>query len=1777
MTDREAWGDWIDGSFVGIPSDDRATQWLESRDPARLFAPVFCAPACVDHVGRAVESARVAQRKWFALEVHERLVHLSRLQAAFNRHVEELAKAIVYETGKPWREARLEAQSLGARISLMATDGLARIATFAPEGVQGEARAHPQGVLAVLGPYNYPAHLLNAHVIPALMTGNAVVVKPSEYCPWVGQLYAACFQEAGLPNGVFNLVQGGQDVGRALVTHPDVDGILFTGSSQTGRAITESCLDFPHKILALELGGKNIAVVLDDADLHQALAGIVQGAFLTAGQRCTATSRVLVHKQIYPRFVDALAGAIHELRPGDPWHEDTLFGPLANAPAFDRFLRLRGQATALGLDARVPGETLEGGAFVTPSMHLLPEGQMDAPGYLDEELFGPDICVEKIDDDDHAIERLRANRYGLANSIFTAKTERFERFFQETRSGILNHNRSTNGASGKLPFGGVGKSGNQRPAGIDAMRYTTYPVAILRSEPGEIPIEDNFRAALGVGDAFLGLDVDRLALRHELELLLERFRIPIDDVRGADILVPVHALRILRWREQVLAPERLLAPLEPYVHIRLPHLVLTTPEVGDEQMWFAALRETLKEIALENPIQIAGYPAQGIRRPMGGRLPRSESLLRRLYQGNFVPREKKSPVIDLGTSEGAYLRSVDEDPLEIIDAASQIATLGLGFQPGVFLRALDENSLTPHLIHNAEVSDGDEVETPLDTLRAFLLEQAGPGLTEVSYANGGAEANEKAFDLCRLHGPGGRRIIAFEGSFHGRTLASLHATYNPVKRAAFEFAGYEAVFVPFPTWKDPREEPPVEDKWIQNWTEGRRPVADDDPLLQAEIESLCAVLAEIQKGDVCAVIVEPMQGEGGDNYATARFFQGLRALTRGLGVPLIFDEVQVGFGLGGPFFWHQIFALRDKSGRAEFPDCITLAKKAQLGICVSRYRDPRPASAHVVQAARGLLHGRAIAGFSPHHVESQVRDQLWSLAVDFPRLVENPRNLGWAFAFDLPSSHMANQVIAQRFYRGFMAYIAGERTLRFRLNAAWSQKEIELLFRGLRAALEAVANAGRDVAPEAALDAMEAYKAPEWEEASDARGREEGRHRRFLAGEYERIAEDPWGLFCWLMSLATGPLERVCDRILAIEGQLADDVLQKSVLRLFPDRQLEPGVSVFLQALRERRDAIAKHENPAARLVEEEKQLGVGLARTVVQYVGARIHRMDASQWPLFRNDIVAIENATYEEGRRDSEDDLHEMVRGDGGIGLIVLRRNDHGQRVIGYAFGGPVENYDADGPREDPLRGQHNTFYSANITVAPHERGGGLGMRLKRAQVRSVSSICNPDGSPRYAFMTGRNRVGHTREMAGINRAFGAYAVEYFRGNQYGDQSGEALYYRIPLRRPQVGTHRHPIAATSADPTAEATLDWANPIQAPLGKQHPRLLEAVRNGEFTQAVGSKLTLSNFVTPNIVRYTELLRELAPRGLPHTYFTSGRDELVDKGIRCLRVKRPNGQAMITFSSQYFGTTTAAARSLTDPAGHAQPFGWYDWPAIPHPAQMGREKTMDALRGLLRTHGAAHFLGIVVEVLGEQSGLTLSDEDWRALGSFRAETGIPLVTVESASALGRYGEALFASDLLPIRPNAIWWYPGGQLGHIFVDHAFFVEKPLTLISTWDGDEISVIRNRYHLLEARRLLPDQRAAKFSTMWTGFCDTLKMRRPDLSFQPHFAGHGLRHVVDLGSAERAQELVRCCAAERLRVGCSAAGKVWVAPPINLEPSEMTEGIQRFSRAWEQFCKSGA
>lgn len=1619
-------GNFLNGEFVSAQGAA-----FTSRNPADRFSPVFEINENIVHVDDAVQAARGSLRAWSALPLEKRIAFLQKVALQFKQREQEISVAISREMGKILSESLAEAQNLSARVSLMVNHGLKRVATEYPIGVAGETRYHAQGVLAVIGPYNFPAHLLNAHIIPALLTGNSVVVKPSEHCVLTGELYARCFADAGLPPGVFNLIQGGIETSKKLVAHSGIDGVLFTGSYKTGRAIKEAVLDQPHKQLALELGGKNFAVVLNDADLYQALSEIINGAFLTTGQRCTATSRVLLQKGIANRFIESLCRVTQQLNPGDPMSANTMFGPLANQSAFQSYTRLVEHSLTYPVEAVVPHRTFDDGGYVAPSINLLTGRYLDLPGYFDEEFFGPHLAVEIIEDVEDAIERINHSPYGLSNALFTADKHRFEEFYAGTRVGVLNWNRSTNGANGQLPFGGVGKSGNQRAAGIDAVRYTTYPVAINYQIFGETMLGNMLEPLLRSEENQLQANFGALVNRHRIEALLERYRLKIADVCGETVLL---------YKQQF---EQLVFDATRFATIFKADdkYFLISLDAKTHEAQYDELCSFLAQLAQDNFVQLFHNAEFTVHAPVDGQLPSSEALLNRLYSRKFVPREKKSAVIDLHRSIGGYLCSVDEDPLVFFDAASQIASVGVGFQPAVYRRSLDEGEFNHCLAANVEMDHEGGLNSPLhdanqteiDRFSALLLEQAWPGLIDVTFCSSGAESNEIAFQLCRENGTSGRRVIAFNGSFHGRTLLSLQSTHSPEKRKGFEFKGYESVFLPFPTNTDASIEPTVSDEWIASWTRGDTfAAAVRDDLLAQEIAVLSQLKKEIQKGDICCVIIEPMQSEGGDNYASARFFNGLRALTRGLNIPLIFDEVQTGFCLGGPFYWHSLFNLRDASGAPDGPDCITLAKKAQLGAVVSAWPNHYKIPPHIMQIARGRRQAEELLACRSDDLQRDVMGRLLSLGHNFPALVACPRSQGYAFAFDMPTKELAMGVIEQRFYRGFMGYIAGEKTIRFRLNLATREKDLKVLFDALTASLVHI----QEFLTRHPLGSPEKYVAPKWVNNSGA------------TAQSIKIGELPQNL---------------------------------------------------------------------------------------------EIEEISVTEFEKFAPEIRRLEHAAYETGRRDNIEEMHGWLQNDLSVALAAYHVTKQGRHLCGFAFGGPLEKFLVDGPKQDVMRGQNNTFYSANIVIEEEFRGQQLGLLLKQAQISRVLEMKKADGTFCFDYMTGRNRIGYTSAMTRITRAFGAYPVA-IHDNQYGEVDAQALYYRICLRAP---------AVKSFEPVKTSLVDWSSGVQAPFGGAPASIVEDICSGHYSSAIATKLTLSNFVTPDFVRYAELVHHIAPLGLKHAYFSSGRDEMVDKAIKVLRVARPAGEVVIGLSHQFLGTSTAAARSLTDSTGRRPEFKWFDWPIICHPTVSGLESARLKINSAIKQQTPQRVLGIIVELIGEHSGLSVSSEFLELLEQIRSETGIPLVFVESASAFGRSGKTFFLSDSLPVKPNIVLWYAGSQLGHVFVDDNFYVEKPLTLISTWDGDEISMRRNYQHIVLGKRQLAFSQAKIFAEALGS-----------LKAYVEVSGEGLWQALVFKDARTRDQVYRRCLAEGLLLKKGLPTHLIMCPPIDIAESDIVNGV---------------
>lgn len=504
-------GDLIGGEWVGPTGAGGRGSALESRNPARPDAVVWSGRSDVARVDAAVRAARAALPAWSRWGKDGRFAVLRRFAELCKARAPAMAEIICDETGKVMWEARGEAGALASKVDitldLSPIGGLKRVDGFEFEmGGQkiGRAWFRPHGVMAVVGPFNFPAHLPNGHIVPALAMGNTVVFKPSDKAPGVGQmlveLLAEALEKEGAPNGgkgVVNLVQGAADVAAALTGHEGIDGVLFTGSWSVGRKILEANLDRPSRIVALEMGGNNAAIVMEDADLRQAAIEIVRCAYNTTGQRCTCTRRVIAHARIADRLVAVMEKAAKALTFGDPRSKGHVFaGPMISAAARKAVLDFQAAAVKGGAEPIVeaaPMEVRGGGWFMSPGLmrvgkYTPGDGPASKSPGCDQEVFGPLLRVSEARDLDEAIEQANATRYGLAASIFTKDQASAERFMFEVRAGCLNINAGTAGASSKLPFGGVGLSGNHRPAGSFSLDYCAYPVAgmIERGESAHV-------------------------------------------------------------------------------------------------------------------------------------------------------------------------------------------------------------------------------------------------------------------------------------------------------------------------------------------------------------------------------------------------------------------------------------------------------------------------------------------------------------------------------------------------------------------------------------------------------------------------------------------------------------------------------------------------------------------------------------------------------------------------------------------------------------------------------------------------------------------------------------------------------------------------------------------------------------------------------------------------------------------------------------------------------------------------------------------------------------------------------------------------------------------------------------------------------------------------------------------------------------------------------------------------------------------------------------------
>lgn len=440
-------------------------------------------------VDAAVARARRAFPAWRDAGLEARAGVLRRFAEAARDAASELAGLLARESGKALWDARGEASLLAPKVDVTLDEGMRLVAELAA-APGARATFHPRGVLAVLGPFNFPAHLPNGHIVPALATGNTAVFKPSEQTPAVGEWMVRLWRKVGLPDGVLEVAHGGRETGRALALHAGVDGVLFTGSYAAGRALTEATLDQPHKILALEMGGNNAIVVLADADLDTAVAETALSICATTGQRCSCASRVFVERSQIEPFAERLVGVLRGIRVGPPLEEGVFMGPLVSRSAYESVSRYRDMASDAGGERVLLVRPDRPPPFVGAGLVRFERAEQRHP-YQRDEIFGPEASLYPVDDLDEAIAAVNDCDYGLVASVMTRDRARYEHCVGRIRTGLLNWNKATVGASGRLPFGGLGRSGNDRPAGSFATIYCTYPQSHLESssafDPDSLP------------------------------------------------------------------------------------------------------------------------------------------------------------------------------------------------------------------------------------------------------------------------------------------------------------------------------------------------------------------------------------------------------------------------------------------------------------------------------------------------------------------------------------------------------------------------------------------------------------------------------------------------------------------------------------------------------------------------------------------------------------------------------------------------------------------------------------------------------------------------------------------------------------------------------------------------------------------------------------------------------------------------------------------------------------------------------------------------------------------------------------------------------------------------------------------------------------------------------------------------------------------------------------------------------------------------------------------
>lgn len=474
---------YIDGKWIHSKGSV-----VTSKNPANGQVLQECLSATKEDVLKATEAAKRALTTWSSTPIEERKKFLVAYAEILKSQHSELANAISLENGKPLWESKGEVTTMYNKIdiTIKAYNERCKEVEFDIGKVKSITRRRPQGVVGILGPFNFPGHLTNGQIVPALLAGNTIVFKPSELTPYFGELMIELWEKVSLPPGVINLVQGGKDVGQSLVEQKDINAILFVGSWDTGKLLASTFGSNPQKMLALEMGGNNPLVVSEVSDIEAAAYLTIQSSYLTSGQRCTCARRLIVPKGNHgDAFIDTLKKMIQKIQIG-PYTQspEPFMGPVINENAAKKLLEAQEDLKNKGAECLIEMKKIKTeGNFLSP-------GLIDVTGITDiedKENFGPLLQLIRVDDFASAITEANKTSYGLTSGLLSDNKTEYEQFLEKSNAGLINWNMPLTGNSSSNPFGGIGKSGNFRPSGYYSVDYCSYPTASLELEKTQFP------------------------------------------------------------------------------------------------------------------------------------------------------------------------------------------------------------------------------------------------------------------------------------------------------------------------------------------------------------------------------------------------------------------------------------------------------------------------------------------------------------------------------------------------------------------------------------------------------------------------------------------------------------------------------------------------------------------------------------------------------------------------------------------------------------------------------------------------------------------------------------------------------------------------------------------------------------------------------------------------------------------------------------------------------------------------------------------------------------------------------------------------------------------------------------------------------------------------------------------------------------------------------------------------------------------------------------------